>query len=222
MGTNIAEKKRGRFTACEAKFLELAVRILCDDTPPKMPDLTYLYGETIDNETSVLSRGAMIYHNGFTPLLGVCDGNTISGYPGFCRWNDILTNYFGIKKETIMPIRVPYEINVNTLTETEALVSLAKHFDWKHILIVAPPFHQIRCFATTASVALKNYPELKVYNMPGTSQGWNKKARHSQGTLTGKRFEFIHTELKRLNKYYKKGDLLSCQEILEYLRNRDS
>ena len=109
----------------------------------------------------------------------------------------------------------------NTLTEAEALVEYAKNYEFKSIIVTAPPFHQLRSFMTTVGVAIREYPRLNVFSLPGVTQPWNEQVIHSQGVLTAERWQLIQSELKRIEKYTLKGDLASIDVVLDYLNVRD-
>jgi len=126
----------------------------------------------------------------------------------------------GVPKTIITPLAIPAEINVNTLTETQALVKHSKTNKWKRVIVSSTPFHQLRVFATTVSVALRKSPDLLIYNAPGTTLQWREHTRHSQGTVSGTRKELLEMEYGRLNDYCMKGDILPCENILNYLDER--
>ena len=91
----------------------------------------------------------------------------------------------------------------------------------RRLIVVSSPFHQERAFITMVTAALRQYPSLKLYSVPGAPQPWDEVVTHSQGTLQGTRAELIAEEQKRIEKYIAQGDLLPCEIILEYLRKRD-
>jgi hypothetical protein len=70
------------------------------------------------------------------------------------------------------------------------------------------------------TAALREYPSLKLYSVPGAPQPWDEVVTHSQGTLQGTRAELIAEEQKRIDRYTAQGDLLPRESILEYLRTR--
>lgn len=74
---------------------------------------------------------------------------------------------------------------------------------------------------TAVTVALSEYPELKLYSRPGRAQPWDEVVTHSQGVLQGTRAELIAAEQQRIEKYTAQGDLAGRNRILEYLRTRD-
>lgn len=210
-----------KFTGCENDFFELTVRIMIDDSPNVNPDIAYVFAQTNDNARSVLDTAAELYKKGLISKIGVCDGETDHGYPGFDNWRHVLKNILGVPERIITPVKIEDGTGVNTLTEAQALIDLMLNTDWKSGYIIAPPFHQIRAFATTASIVIKKCPRIKIYNNTGLNLGWNKTSRHSQGILSGKRYEFLHAELEKLSRYCQKGDILPLPEILNYLKNRD-
>ena len=126
----------------------------------------------------------------------------------------------GIKEKCILDVRLNV-LNHNTLTEAEAVIRFAKQSNLKSMIVSAAPFHQIRAFMTTVRVALAEYPELKIYSIPGVALSWNECVSHSQGLLTAKRSDLIAGEFARIEKYYQKGDLISFNQVLDYLDARD-
>ena len=117
---------------------------------------------------------------------------------------------------------MPLESDLNTLTEAQMIVRYARAHRWRTLAISAAPFHQIRAFVSTVSVALQEYKKLLVYSVVGCSLDWQENVHHSQGVLRGLRKELVKTEHDRLLRYHAKGDLLSCHEILTYLNARDN
>jgi hypothetical protein len=109
----------------------------------------------------------------------------------------------------------------NTLTEADAVVSFAKISHLEFLILIAPPFHMTRAFMTTIRMVELNYSNLKVYSYPGIPLDWMESAVHSQGNLKDLRKNFIKAELDRINLYYRKGDLISYSELLDYLNRRD-
>lgn len=202
------------------RFPELMVRILCDDDGTKVVDTAYLFAQTTDNENSALIAGARLYKDNRASLLGIYAGNDrAAGYPGFNSWKEKLTR-LGVPERAIFGIDIP-DGNLNTLTEATALVRESKKRALRTLCVTASPFHQMRCFISTISIVLREYPELKVYNKVGYAMEWNKRVAHSQATTIGKRSELIAGELDRINRYHEKGDLALLDEIINYLDQRD-
>jgi uncharacterized SAM-binding protein YcdF (DUF218 family) len=127
---------------------------------------------------------------------------------------------YGIADERIEDVPMePTEI-LHTLIEARAVVRYAETNRYQRLIVVSAPFHQPRAFITTASVALREYPALKLYSVPGNAQPWDEVVTHSQGTLTGTRAGLIAQEAQRIETYTALGDLASRDKLLEYLRVR--
>lgn len=114
----------------------------------------------------------------------------------------------------------PTEI-LHTLVESQKLVRFAKARGYERLVVVSAPFHQERAFMTVVSVALREYPSLKVYSYPGEPQPWDEVVTHSQGKLRGTRAEMVAQEHKRIETYTAQGDLAPRANILKYLSSRD-
>ena len=75
---------------------------------------------------------------------------------------------------------------------------------------------------TTVTVALREYPELLIYRYHGVAMAWQEEVIHSQGTLKAKRRDLIQEELKRIENYQSKGDLVSPEQVLSYFNKRET
>lgn len=101
---------------------------------------------------------------------------------------------------------------IHTLVEAETVVRHAKSRAWRSLAVLAPSFHLPRAAMTTASVALREYPELRLYPVAGAAQPWQEEAAHSQGML-GVRVDFIDTEIERIVRYTGKGDIAPWDQL---------
>ena len=219
----------------ETRLLQLATMVLTDHNQlhpvcsEEYP--VYLFSETSDNQDSVLVVGASMAGGYRSHTVIIIDdtekGN--SGYPGASAWKEILKARHRRRgladPDNIRVVPLTPGALLNTLTESIAIASVAKEEKWSELIIVAPPFHQLRAFVSMVTALLYvGYPTLKVYNRVGSQLPWQKEARHSQGTLTAKRTELILTELERIMKYQQGGTpcpLLPTERVMEYLEWRD-
>ena len=205
-------------------FLELIIRVLADTRTPKykISCPAYIFALTDKEQPATIRAAAELYSKKLAFPIIANAGTTDSGYSGFefCKRG---LSFRGVPEDAVVTlINDELRKGVNTLIEAKALVALAKKNRWEEITIISAPFHQIRCFITVVSVLLKEYPELRVYNCPSEPFPWMGHSSHSQGTLKGKRKDFITAELDRIVKYHEKGDLASLEEVLQYLNQRDS
>lgn len=199
---------------------ELITRILCDTAPRHKVDVAYLFSETADNEASVLKAGVFLYGLGPVNKLAIAYLGKKFGYPGFRSWVKKLVS-MGIPQKDIYLIPLAKDFPPSTDAEALGLVRYAKANGWKSIYVVAPPLHQMRAFITTVSHAMREKSDIKIYSFPGIPQSWEEHVVHSQGIQKGTRSELLADELEKIEKYYRKGDLVSAEEVLEYLERRD-
>lgn len=202
-------------------LLELAVRVLCDTEPLELPRATYLYAQTIDNESSVFAAARALARRKPGPALLIPFSPARDGYPGYPAWRSALES-LGIPSEQIVPVPAEDFENLNTRTEAIALVRYLKAENIRSVFITASPLHQIRAVATVISVALDELPELAIFSFPGPALPWTETAVHSQGIVRDTRSRLIASELERIERYQAKGDLKPTNELLEYLDRRGS
>ncbi|MCB0166162.1 MAG: YdcF family protein [Anaerolineae bacterium] len=201
-------------------MIELLIRTLCDIQPPVIADGAYLFGQTVDNQQSVFETGVDLLDHGLTKKLLISAAGMISGYPGLTAWKRDLVA-LGVDAADIIAIEPTTNTILHTLIEAESLVSYLKTENCKTVVLVSAPFHQLRCFMTVVSVALKEMPELRIYNQVGGTLPWHETVSHSQGTLQLKRSDLIESELRRIDTYQQKGDLAETQAVFNYLIKRD-
>ena len=199
---------------------ELLLRILADVRPSGVVEGAYLFGQTQPNQESVFATGRELAEQNRVQKLLISDCSPKSGYLGAaaCRQAMIESGIpAGIIEEVPME---PTEI-LHTLIESQKVVRFARAQGYQRLIVVSSPFHQQRAFMTMVTVALREYPSLKLYSIPGAPQRWDEVVTHSQGKLRGTRAELIAEEQKRIDKYTAQGDLLPREQILEYLHKRD-
>lgn len=209
------------FCETEEEWFELLTRILCDVGPLGTADLIYLFAQTEDNEDSVIEKGFSLWNKGIGHTIGICAMEKKLGYSGMEKW------FFRIRsksacKPKVIGVKLDQSLPPCTDAEALGLIKLTKHKDWRTILIVAPPLHQVRVFVSTVSAAVREAVNVRIYSCVGESENWLQKVVHSQGVTTGKRKDLLKGELDKILKYHQKGDLVSAKEILSYLNQRDS
>lgn len=201
--------------------IELLTRILCDTRPDTTVDGAYLYCTTLDNQASVFQTARTLIEHSVTTRIYVLGTEAISGYPGVGQCRRRLGE-FGLAPGQIQGVPAERTVSLNTLIESEALIRYANARQLGSMVVVAPPFHQLRAFMTAVTVTLKLYPQLCLYSFPGATLTWMEAVAHSQGTLQAPRRQLIQEELIRIDTYQKKGDLARFEDVLDYLNQRDS
>lgn len=201
-------------------MFELLVRVLGDIEPVEPVDAVYLFAQTADNQQSVFDTGLATAAAGLAGRILIPDSDAMAGYPGFRAWRRELLA-LGLPEKMLAGTPTSAFDTLHTLIEATALVQHARTHQVNKLLIVAPPFHQLRAFMTVVTVLRQELPELRVYNRVGRSLPWHEVVVHSQGTLQCQRRELIQSELDRISRYQQKGDLAPKDEILSYLNWRD-
>lgn len=205
----------------DLELAELLLRTLSDMGSPKPTDIAYLFGNTADNQFSVIERGVALFHAGKSPRLGICDFPRFAGYQGPEAWATELTCH-NIPRENIVLIDGAQPIS-HTHTEAEHLIRRARDEGWMTIIIVAIPVHQLRAFMDTVGVLIREKLDhtIRVWNAVGLPQPWTAEVVHSQGVLRARRHELVRPELERIVRYWGKGDMPTTRQVLDYLNWRD-
>jgi hypothetical protein len=207
-------------TILEKPLLELLIQTLCDPSPSGQLDGAYLFAQTADNQSSVFETGLHLLKQGRVRQLLLSGSGPLSGYPGFPAWQQELIG-LGLDQANIRRVPATSEMMLHTLIEAESLVRYARAQGLTRLFVVSAPFHQLRAFMTTVKVALREFPELEIYNKVGAALPWHEVVSHSQGTLQLKRRELIQAELERIEKYQNQGNLASVAEASRYLEWRN-
>jgi uncharacterized SAM-binding protein YcdF (DUF218 family) len=199
--------------------IELLLRTLCDVLPARV-EAAYLFAETEPNQESVFAAGRQVLDEGRVGKLLISDCGPKSGYIGAAAYRQA-TSRHGIPPEAIEEVPMEPTNVLHTLIEAKAVVRHARARGYEKLILVSIPLHQERAFVTVASVALQEYPSLKLYSVPGRAQPWDEVVTHSQGAVKATRADWIAAEQERIDRYIAQGDLLPRERILEYLRTRD-
>lgn len=210
--------------------LKLKSVSLADTLPAVVAEAAYLFGNTPDNEESVLRGGIAVtgkklqavglYLCGGDPYRATPDGPI--AYAGFNAWRERLLETDWTLEQFIH--EVPRSQNPwHTGTEAREFIKLAKHYRWKRALLIAPPFHMLRAFLNAVSQAIRQDVSVRLYCAPGPAQPWHEKALYSQGFVTQARIDLEDGEWERITRWYGNDlDLVPYEEVMSYLRWRDS
>lgn len=200
--------------------IELLARTLCDSQPPSRTDGAYLFAQTEDNEASVFDAACHLLNTDSTSRILIPETDPQGGYPGYSAWQLALLQR-GIAAECIQGVPTGHPDRLHTLIEAEACIHAAQRHGLRSLQVIAAPFHQLRAFMTMVTVAVREQADLGLYSYPGVAQPWHEQVVHSQGTLTATRQDLILSELERIDRYQRKGDLGSYELVLTYLNQRD-
>ena len=205
---------------CGRELLEITIRTLCDVRADSTIDAVYVYSQTEDNQSSVLSAAHELLLEKRIRKILIADSAPKSGYPGYSIWKKKLGE-MGVPESSLLGVDLRETASLNTLIEANAMIRFAEQQQYTSIYVVASPFHQLRAFMTSVTAAQKYYPEIKIYSHNGHPLPWLDRVVHSQGETSGLRRELIGGEFERIKKYQQKGDLAQDTDVLNYLNQRD-
>ncbi len=178
---------------------------------PDHADAVFLIPNTEDNESSIFEGARELYVRGICSDFLILDGAEDNGYPGFDNWYSRFEPMVPNARICMVPIADRH--GVNTLSKFVALMPYAKEKGIGSIYIVAAQFHQLRAFMTGASVALRDYPLLKIYVHPAAEMAWDMVVTHSQGIKRATRRDFVGIELGQIIKYQNDGENIKPNSI---------
>ncbi len=184
---------------------------------------TYLFTHTGDNELSVLHPAFRLWRDRMTRRLLVSsyEPNPLNwGYPGYKSWEKALLDH-GVDERDIHSVFHPQDQGLNTNSEAIAFVAFAKERRIKEVAFISTIFHQPRAIINIATVAMRNYPNLRIQSIVGDVLPWNEKVKHSQGTTVGTRRELVRGEWDRIVRYTAKGDIAPIGELKDYFSSRE-
>ena len=201
---------------------ELIIRTLCDTLPEEPADALFLFGQTEDNQESVFAVARQLLQQKRIRKALFLNTGPISGYPGFGRWKEALFRS-GVGEGHVEPVPpVPADTDIlHTGIEANSLAVFAKERQCRRVIVTASPFQQPRAYMAAVTAALRSYPELYIYSLPGKALPWKEEVVHSQGEVQDARAGLIAGEMERIRKYHAIGDLASVDEVIAYLNRRD-
>ncbi len=233
---NAAAKELGM----DGSIVDLAERLI-DDERPQLKD-AYLFGQTVYNQDSEFQAAKLMQQEKLANTFWVINSIEAEGFPGYAKWLEGLGNLVG--HENVKPLSIqenmrqrfwkeayqdaktglliPAHCNVNTLSESQSLVTLAQNEGRHFWYAVSTQFHFLRAYMTLASEAIsqeeRGGPLLSIFNYLGTEQPWDERVMHSQGTLVATRAELLAAhEMQRIRDYTK---ILPARDIMDYMDRR--
>lgn len=198
---------------------ELITRVFCDVRPHRKADVIYIFGESLDNEDSVLEAGISLWKSGRARLVCI-PSQSAFWLTRYKVWKKRLMSG-GVPESRIFGIPLSSDFPPSTDAEASGIADSAKLHNWENIYITASPLHHLRAFISTISALERKKIKLNIFNHIGIAQSWNKNIVHSQDIQHGTRRELIYNEIRKIEHYFQKGDLISSKNALKYLDSRD-
>lgn len=213
--------------------------VLCDERA--FTDALFIHSSQGDPELDTMELCEAFYYytkNYNTRKKIVLNGLTAKqcqelnlAYCGYEKWREYFLS-FGIKKGAILLLPP----SKHTGAESENLLHLAKEKGWKSMIIMAYPYHLLRCMCQIVAAMEKLQIHLKVYAKTFRFReiDWQRKMTRivmnganvlGQGTVDGQMMKHIASELERVEKYAQEGGNFTrhatIPELLKYLAERD-
>ncbi len=216
------------------------IAVVYNDSLPKRADAAYLFGEEPQNEDPVLTCGEkMLSENSVEQLFFPgSNGTSLNGnHYKWKRWDDRLIRFVRSRNDrdsVIHSIPIVSEGITFWHTHIEAgkLIEYAADQEIKTLFVTAVTTHQIRAFVETVWAVLTGCggllpkQDIRVWSNPPPrlSRSWHAPTVIAQTQAGGPKpmIDTIADELERIERYWAKGDLVTCEEVLEYLAWRDS
>lgn len=109
---------------------------------------------------------------------------------------------------------------MNTHEQAEAVVDLAVEREWKHLLLIASPYHQYRAFLTFLQVLNDRDLDktIRLQSIPATQTRWWAKPDGLDET----RFDMLEGEFDKIAAYRRKGHVATYETGLSYLEYWES
>jgi hypothetical protein len=146
-------------------MFELLIRILCDIQPAAATNGTFLFGQTEDNDTSVLTKAQQLLETKQTALILFMHTPPANGYPGFEAWESQLIKA-GVARKQIAGVPLLQAPVLHTLVEAQSLMTYARQQNFESIYVTAAPFHQPRAFMTAVRLLYVSTLSLKFTARP--------------------------------------------------------
>lgn len=206
---------------------QLAIRLLGSPLPHPPPAAAYLFQQLDQNVPSVVGAAVRLLAAAPTTKLFLLDvdnsrlGAPISSNYGATRLLLQKLEAAGVSRDSIELGPFDHSGMIHTLNESRTVVQHAKAKGWRSLAVLAPSFHLPRAAMTLASEVLRQYPDLRLHPFVGDSLPWQEEAQHSQG-MVGYRSDFIRSELDRIVRYTKNGDIEAWTRLEEFFVGSDT
>lgn len=227
---NTAVKELG----LDSAIADLGERLVFDKQP-QLED-AYLFAQTADNERSEFEAALQIQKKRLANTFWVINGIEAEGFPGYAKWRATLGEKVGYENMTPLSFSeavrerfwkpayfdttgrwIEAHCNVNTLSESQSLMALAKAEQKPFWYVVSVQFHFIRAYMTLASEIIQSGRGISAYYYPGVILPWDEFAAHSQGTQVKLRKELLLEDLAKIPKY---SNIRPTKEIMDYMDRR--
>lgn len=192
---------------------EMFIALLDTETPHKSDAIILLEGDGF----SRYKKAVFLYKEGIAPLICFSGGfdDEKSGAFTFDKIKPLILQAGVPEADLLLE-----EKSRNTYEQAVEVLSLAQHYNWKRIVLVASHYHSYRAVLTFLCVQKKAMPELLIDMAAVKNLDWYEE------TGWGRRIDLLASEFDKVEAYQKKNNVASYEEGVEYLKrkaeNRDN
>lgn len=188
---------------------EIFMALVDNDTIQKSDAIILLEGDGLNRYQHAVN----LFQEGWAPLIVFSGGIVNYGY-GSIPYEEIYPRMLasGISPGTLIHERE----SLNTKEQADNIMKLCETRGWKSIILVGSPYHQYRAFLTFLKSAINILPELIIFNSPAKNLPWFSNEDW------GNRYENLHGEFDRIERYMALGHLASFEEVIDYMKWKES
>lgn len=184
---------------------------LLSQQPEKADVIVWLQGDRYDRGNKVLE----LFKKGFAPKILISGNNVRIGKSGeIDAFHDTkldeIKNFLidnGVEEKDILID----DNSLNTAAHPKNVLAFAKKEDWKKIILVSSPYHQLRVFLSFVKYFNERGSNVKIINQPAMDLMWDGVA----GGKTKNRIELFAEEMMKIEQY--KDDVASFKEGIDYI-----
>ncbi len=154
-----------------------------------------------------VSKAANLFREKFAKNIVISGGYN---NPPFSLPARYLTKYL-VKKGVPYRNIILEENSQNTHEQGREVMKIAKKNKWKRIILIASHFHQLRAYLTFLKAMKDLGLKIQILNAPSRGLPWFRKT-----SLGSTRLQLLEEEFKKINKYIKKGHLVTISEAINY------
>lgn len=201
------------------EWIEFALRV---SFPGPLPEdgieLAFVYRLPPGPSQEVARFCGDLYRDGKVKAFGFVKTGPGSGAEG----HDVFVHeleHAGVPRKAI--VLVPYlysDGHINTYFEAHSFASYL--YTCSKIAIITQPYHLMRAFLTMVSCLEKcgfSHRDVHLVPLACPIGSWSSPVTHSQGVVKGSKKDLIRGELKRIETYQAKGDLIDIYKALAWL-----
>lgn len=184
---------------------------IISEKPEKSDVIVWLQGDRYDRGNKVLE----LFKNKFAPKILISGNDIRSGNPDEPdAFHDTKINEMkiflleaGVEEKNILADNQ----SLNTTSHPKNVLAFAKNNNWRKIILVSSPYHQLRVFLSFVKYLNENDLNVQIINQPAMDLAWDSVA----GGKIKNMAELFAGELIKIEQY--KKDVSTYEQGLKYI-----